>query len=396
MLKGKTVVIGVSGSIAAYKAAEIISLLKKLNAEVKVIMTKSSTKLIGECTLQTLSNNPVYTDMFSEPFRWEIDHISLAKSADVFLIAPASANIIGKIAGGIADDMLTTTVMATEAKKFIAPAMNSKMYLNPIVQKNMDLLKSIDYKFIEPGSGILACGDEGIGKLASPQDIVDVVAGYLTSKQTLKGKKVLLTAGPTIESIDPVRYITNHSSGKMGYAMAREAVSRGADVTLVSGPVDIDPPKGCNVIRVKSAVEMNEIVLRESEDSNIIVKSAAVSDYRPKITHDQKIKKSKDDFVLELERNPDILKNLSKIKKSGQVLVGFAAETENLIANAKSKMEKKRLDMIVANDVSLKHSGFKSDKNKAVILIRGGEKKDLELMTKQELSRIVFDEIEKL
>ncbi len=396
MLKGKTVVIGVSGSIAAYKAAEIISLLKKLNAEVKVIMTKSSTKLIGECTLQTLSNNPVYTDMFSEPFRWEIDHISLAKSADVFLIAPASANIIGKIAGGIADDMLTTTVMATEAKKFIAPAMNSKMYLNPIVQKNMDLLKSIDYKFIEPGSGILACGDEGIGKLASPQDIVDVVAGYLTSKQTLKGKKVLLTAGPTIESIDPVRYITNHSSGKMGYAMAREAVSRGADVTLVSGPVDIDPPKGCNFIRVKSAVEMNEIVLRESEDSNIIVKSAAVSDYRPKITHDQKIKKSKDDFVLELERNPDILKNLSNIKKSGQVLVGFAAETENLIANAKSKMEKKHLDMIVANDVSLKHSGFKSDKNKAVILIRGGEKIELELMTKQELSRIVFDEIEKL
>ncbi|PLX34280.1 MAG: bifunctional phosphopantothenoylcysteine decarboxylase/phosphopantothenate--cysteine ligase CoaBC [Clostridiales bacterium] len=396
MLKGKTVVIGVSGSIAAYKAAEIISLLKKLNAEVKVIMTKSSTRLIGECTLQTLSNNPVYTDMFSEPFRWEIDHISLAKSADVFLIAPASANIIGKIASGIADDMLTTTVMATEAKIFIAPAMNSKMYLNPIVQKNMEFLKSIDYKFIEPGSGILACGDEGIGKLASPQDIVDVVAGYLTSKQTLKGKKVLLTAGPTIESIDPVRYITNHSSGKMGYAMAREAVSRGADVTLVSGPVDIDPPKGCNVIRVKSAVEMNEIVLRESEDSNIIVKSAAVSDYRPKITHDQKIKKSNDDFVLELERNPDILKNLSKIKKSGQVLVGFAAETENLIANAKSKMEEKQLDMIVANDVSLKHSGFKSDKNKAVILIRGGEKKELELMTKQELSRIVFDEIEKL
>ena len=396
MLKGKTVVIGVSGSIAAYKAAEIISLLKKLNAEVKVIMTKSSTRLIGECTLQTLSNNPVYTDMFSEPFRWEIDHISLAKSADVFLIAPASANIIGKIASGIADDMLTTTVMATEAKIFIAPAMNSKMYLNPIVQKNMEFLKSIDYKFIEPGSGILACGDEGIGKLASPQDIVDVVAGYLTSKQTLKGKKVLLTAGPTIESIDPVRYITNHSSGKMGYAMAREAVSRGADVTLVSGPVDIDPPKGCNVIRVKSAVEMNEIVLRESEDSNIIVKSAAVSDYRPKITHDQKIKKSNDDFVLELERNPDILKNLSKIKKSGQVLVGFAAETENLIANAKSKMEKKQLDMIVANDVSLKHSGFKSDKNKSVILIRGGEKKELELMTKQELSRIVFDEIEKL
>ena len=396
MLKGKTVVIGVSGSIAAYKAAEIISLLKKLNAEVKVIMTKSSTRLIGECTLQTLSNNPVYTDMFSEPFRWEIDHISLAKSADVFLIAPASANIIGKIASGIADDMLTTTVMATEAKIFIAPAMNSKMYLNPIVQKNMEFLKSIDYKFIEPGSGILACGDEGIGKLASPQDIVDVVAGYLTSKQTLKGKKVLLTAGPTIESIDPVRYITNHSSGKMGYAMAREAVSRVADVTLVSGPVDIDPPKGCNVIRVKSAVEMNEIVLRESEDSNIIVKSAAVSDYRPKITHDQKIKKSNDDFVLELERNPDILKNLSKIKKSGQVLVGFAAETENLISNAKSKMEEKQLDMIVANDVSLKHSGFKSDKNKAVILIRGGEKKELELMTKQELSRIVFDEIEKL
>ncbi|HKL09877.1 MAG TPA: bifunctional phosphopantothenoylcysteine decarboxylase/phosphopantothenate--cysteine ligase CoaBC [Clostridia bacterium] len=396
MLKGKTVVLGVSGSIAAYKAAEIISLLKKMNAEVKVIMTKSSTKLIGECTLQTLSNNPVYTDMFSEPFRWEIDHISLAKSADVFLIAPASANIIGKIAGGIADDMLTTTIMATEVKKFVAPAMNSKMFLNPIVQKNMDLLKSMDYNFIEPESGILACGDEGVGKLATPQSIVDAVAGFLTSKQTLKGKKVLITAGPTIESIDPVRYITNHSSGKMGYAMAMEAVSRGADVTLVSGPVNIDAPKGCNVIHVKSAIEMNEAVLKESDDSNIIVKSAAVSDYRPKNPTNQKIKKTNDDFLLELERNPDILKNLSKLKKTGQILVGFAAETENLIANAKSKMEKKQLDMIVANDVSLKYSGFKSDKNKAVILLKSGEKKELELMTKQELSKVVFDEIEKI
>ncbi len=396
MLKGKTVVIGVSGSIAAYKAAEIISLLKKMNAEVKVIMTKSATKLIGQCTLQTLSNNPVYTDMFSEPFNWEIDHISLAKSADVFLIAPASANIIGKIAGGIADDMLTTTAMATNAKKFIAPAMNSKMYLNPLVQRNMDLLKNIGCKFIEPDSGILACGDEGVGKLAAPQDIVDLVAGFLTSKQTLKGKKVLLTAGPTIETIDPVRYITNHSSGKMGYAMAKEAVSRGADVTLVSGPVNIDPPKGCNVIHVESAVEMNEAVLKESSGSHIIVKSAAVSDYRPRNPQNQKIKKSKGEFILELERNPDILKNLSKIKKTSQILVGFAAETENLIENAKSKMEKKQLDMIIANDVSLKHSGFKSDKNKAVILFRGGNKKEFELMTKQELSKVVFDEIEEL
>jgi len=359
-------------------------------------MTKSATKLIGQCTLQTLSNNPVYTDMFSEPFNWEIDHISLAKSADVFLIAPASANIIGKIAGGIADDMLTTTAMATNAKKFIAPAMNSKMYLNPLVQRNMDLLKNIGCKFIEPDSGILACGDEGVGKLAAPQDIVDLVAGFLTSKQTLKGKKVLLTAGPTIETIDPVRYITNHSSGKMGYAMAKEAVSRGADVTLVSGPVNIDPPKGCNVIHVESAVEMNEAVLKESSGSHIIVKSAAVSDYRPRNPQNQKIKKSKGEFILELERNPDILKNLSEIKKTSQILVGFAAETENLIENAKSKMEKKQLDMIIANDVSLKHSGFKSDKNKAVILFRGGNKKEFELMTKQELSKVVFDEIEEL
>jgi phosphopantothenoylcysteine decarboxylase/phosphopantothenate--cysteine ligase len=396
MLNGKTVVLGVTGSIAAYKAAEIVSLLKKMHAEVKVIMTKSSTKLIGECTLQTLSNNPVYTEVFSNSFSWEIDHISLAKSADVFLIAPASANIIGKIASGIADDMLSTTVMATDAIKFIAPAMNSKMYLNPIVQKNIEFLKNLDYKFIEPHSGILACGDEGIGKLATPEAIVEVIADALTSKPTLKGKRVLITAGPTIEALDPVRYLTNHSSGKMGYAMASEAISRGADVLLVSGPVHIRPPKGCAVINVNSAIEMNDTVLKNSTTSDIIVKSAAVSDYRPKETSSQKIKKTNDNLVIELERNPDILKNLSKIKGPNQILIGFAAETENLIVNAIDKMERKNLDIIIANDVSIKDSGFKSDMNKATLLFKSGEIKKFVLMSKKALSKRIFDEIENL
>ncbi|MBK5251121.1 MAG: bifunctional phosphopantothenoylcysteine decarboxylase/phosphopantothenate--cysteine ligase CoaBC [Peptostreptococcaceae bacterium] len=396
MLNGKTVVLGVTGSIAAYKAAEIVSLLKKMNAEVKVIMTESSTKLIGECTLQTLSNNPVYTKLFSNTFSLEIDHISLAKSANVILIAPASANIIGKIASGIADDILSTTVMATDAIKFIAPAMNSKMYLNPIVQKNIEFLKNLGYKFIEPDSGILACGDDGIGKLATPQAIVEVIANALTSKPTLKGKRVLITAGPTIEALDPVRYLTNHSSGKMGYAMASEAISRGADVTLVSGPVHISPPKGCTVINVKSAIEMNDIVLKYCSSSDIIVKSAAVSDYRPKETSCQKIKKTNDDLVIELERNPDILKNLSQIKNPGQILIGFAAETENLIANATDKMERKKLDIIIANDISIKDSGFKSDMNKATLIFKSGEIKKFVLMSKRVLSKRIFDEIENL
>ena len=396
MLKGKTIVLGVSGSIAAYKAAEIVSLLKKLNAEVKVIMTESSTHLIGKDTLQTLSGNPVYSQMFSTTFSKEIEHISLAKSADIFLIAPASANVIGKIASGIADDMLTTTVMATNALKLIAPAMNSKMYLNPIVQRNIEFLKSLDYSFIEPDSGILACGDDGIGKLAAPQDIVELVSVALTKSQSLKGKKVLITAGPTIEAIDPVRYLTNHSSGKMGYAMAREAIARGADVTLVSGPVHIEPPKACNTIHVTSALEMNHVVLDNGASSDIIIKAAAVSDYRPKQAKNQKIKKSNDDFALDLERNPDILKNLSENKKDGQLLIGFAAETENLIENAKDKMKRKNLDMIIANNVANKESGFKSDMNIATILFKNGDKISLELMDKRALAKKVFDEIEKL
>ncbi len=396
MLNGKTVVLGITGSIAAYKAAEIVSLLKKMHAEVKVIMTESSTNLIGECTLQTLSNNPVYTKLFSNDFSLEIEHISLAKSADVFLIAPASANIIGKIASGIADDMLSTTIMATDAIKFIAPAMNSKMYLNPIVQKNIEFLKNLDYKFIEPDSGILACGDDGIGKLATPEAIVEVIANALTSKPTLKGKKVLITAGPTIEALDPVRYLTNHSSGKMGYAMASEAISRGADVLLVSGPVNISPPKACKVINVKSALEMNDIVLKYCINSDIIIKSAAVSDYRPKDTSPQKIKKTNDNLIIELERNPDILKNISEIKTTDQILIGFAAETENLIANATDKMKRKKLDIIIANDISIKDSGFKSDMNKATLIFKNGEMKNYVLMSKKTLSKKIFDEIENL
>lgn len=396
MLKGKTVVLGVTGSIAAYKAADIVSLLKKSGAKVKVIMTHASKNLIGEITLQTLSGCPVYSEMFNNPASWEIDHISLAKSADAFVVAPASANVIGKIANGIADDMLTTTAMATEAIKIIAPAMNSKMYLNPIVQLNMDKLKSLGYKFVEPVSGILACGDEGIGKLASPEHIVRSIEEALSAKPSLHGKRFVITAGPTVESIDPVRYITNHSSGKMGYALAREASARGAEVVLISGPVHLLPPGGCRIIQVKSAVEMNDAVLEESAAANVIIKSAAVSDYRPKQTNSQKIKKTKGPLILELERNPDILDNLGKIKNSNQLLIGFAAETENLIANATEKLNKKNLDMIVANNIASSSSGFKSDMNKATLLFRDGKRVDLDLMSKIELSRLILDEIELL
>lgn len=396
MLKDKTVVLGVTGSIAAYKAAEIVSLLIKEGAVVKVVMTEAATRLIGEMTLQTLSRQPVHTRMFEAPDTWEIDHIALAKAADYFLVAPASANIIGKMAGGIADDMLSTTIMATEAVKVIAPAMNSKMYLNPAVQRNMEQLKAWGCHFIDPATGMLACGDEGIGKLASPAEIVRFLKQLESRGKSLEGKKVLVTAGPTLEAIDPVRYISNHSSGKMGYAIAEAAAARGAQVTLVSGPVHLTPPSGMRFIPVESALEMNEAVMENSSNADLIIKSAAVSDYRPKSKQSQKIKKKEGVFSIELERNPDILANLGEKKKSGQVLIGFAAETQELIENAQSKLLKKRLDMIVANDVSRKDAGFKSDMNQAILIKRDGTRVDLDRMSKRELSERILDEAEAL
>ena len=308
MLKGKTVVIGVSGGIAVYKACDVVSRLKKLNANVHVIMTKSATEFVTPLTFQSLSQNYVVSDMFEEPKTWDVEHISLAKKADVFLIAPATANVIGKVANGIADDMLTTTVMATTGKVLIAPAMNTNMYRNPILQRNISILKELGYNFVDPDSGRLACGDIGEGKLASPEKIVDAVVDLFNEdKKDLLGKKIMITAGPTVESIDPVRYLTNRSTGKMGYAIAKMAANRGADVTLVSGPTNIEPPSNIKkLIKVQSAKDMYDAIIDNFDENQVIIKSAAVADYKPKNYSDKKIKKSNDDLIIELDRNKDI------------------------------------------------------------------------------------------
>ena len=317
MLKGKTVVIGVSGGIAVYKACDVVSRLKKLNANVHVIMTKSATEFVTPLTFQSLSQNYVVSDMFEEPKTWDVEHISLAKKADVFLIAPATANVIGKVANGIADDMLTTTVMATTGKVLIAPAMNTNMYRNPILQRNISILKELGYNFVDPDSGRLACGDIGEGKLASPEKIVDAVVDLFNEdKKDLLGKKIMITAGPTVESIDPVRYLTNRSTGKMGYAIAKMAANRGADVTLVSGPTNIEPPSNIKkLIKVQSAKDMYDAIIDNFDENQVIIKSAAVADYKPKNYSDKKIKKSNDDLIIELDRNKDIAYELGKIKK---------------------------------------------------------------------------------
>ena len=318
MLKGKTVVIGVSGGIAVYKACDVVSRLKKLNANVHVIMTKSATEFVTPLTFQSLSQNYVVSDMFEEPKTWDVEHISLAKKADVFLIAPATANVIGKVANGIADDMLTTTVMATTGKVLIAPAMNTNMYRNPILQRNISILKELGYNFVDPDSGRLACGDIGEGKLASPEKIVDAVVDLFNEdKKDLLGKKIMITAGPTVESIDPVRYLTNRSTGKMGYAIAKMAANRGADVTLVSGPTNIEPPSNIKkLIKVQSAKDMYDAIIDNFDENQVIIKSAAVADYKPKNYSDKKIKKSNDDLIIELDRNKDIAYELGKIKNA--------------------------------------------------------------------------------
>ena len=373
MLKGKTVVIGVSGGIAVYKACDIVSRLKKLNANVHVIMTKSAAEFVTPLTFQSLSQNYVVSDMFEEPKTWDVEHISLAKKADVFLIAPATANVIGKISNGIADDMLTTTVMATTGKVLIAPAMNTNMYRNPILQRNINILRELGYNFVDPESGRLACGDVGEGKLASPEKIVDAVVDLLNdTKKDLLGKKILITAGPTVESIDPVRYLTNRSTGKMGYAIAKMAASRGADVTLVSGPTNIVPPTNIKkLVKVQSAKDMYNAIIDNFDENQVIIKSAAVADYKPKTYSNKKIKKSNDDLIIELDRNKDIAYELGKIKKD-KILVGFAAETNDLIENAKGKIKKKNLDFIVANDLTKQGAGFGTDTNIVKIIDKDG------------------------
>lgn len=397
MLKGKTVVIGVSGGIAVYKACDVVSRLKKLNANVHVIMTKSATEFVTPLTFQSLSQNYVVSDMFEEPKTWDVEHISLAKKADVFLIAPATANVIGKVANGIADDMLTTTVMATTGKVLIAPAMNTNMYRNPILQRNISTLKELGYNFVDPDSGRLACGDIGEGKLASPEKIVDAVVDLFNEdKKDLLGKKIMITAGPTVESIDPVRYLTNRSTGKMGYAIAKIAANRGADVTLVSGPTNIEPPSNIKkLIKVQSAKDMYDAIIDNFDENQVIIKSAAVADYKPKNYSDKKIKKSNDDLIIELDRNKDIAYELGKIKKD-KILVGFAAETNDLIENAKGKISKKNLDFIVANDLTEPGAGFGTDTNIVKIIDKDGNIAKYPQMKKDEVADVILDKVKSL
>ncbi len=389
MLKGKVVVLGVCGGIAAYKSVDLVSRLRKLNAEVHVIMTRSACKFISPLTFQTLSQNYVITDLFQDPKTWEIEHISLAKKADIMVIVPATANIIGKVANGIADDMVSTTVMACKSRVVFAPAMNSNMYDNPIVQNNIEYLKSLKYEFIEPECGRLACGDVGTGKLADINYIVDGIVDSIAFNKDLKDINIMVTAGPTMEAIDPVRFISNHSSGKMGYAIARAAKYRGANVTLVSGPVAIDPVKGVKIIKVTTANEMYNAVIGLYKEMSIIIKSAAVSDFYPENVSNQKIKK-KDTIDIRLNKNPDILKELGE-KITHQVLVGFSMETQDLVGNAKEKLRSKNLDFIVANDLFERGAGFGVDTNIVKIITRNGEVESFPLMSKDELAHVILD-----
>ena len=391
MLKGRKIVLGVTGGIAAYKAAELVRELVKAQAEVHVVMTRNAQAFIAPLTFQTLSGNPVTTELFNLMAESEIGHIALAARAEVLVIAPATANIIGKIAGGIADDMLTTIVMATQAPVLLAPAMNVHMWENPICQENIQSLRSRGYHFIDPEAGELACGYEGIGRLAEIPAIVEEIRVLLSPKD-FSGEKILVTAGPTEEPIDPVRFLSNHSSGKMGFALARAARRRGAEVTLISGPTALPVPPQMRSIAVRSAAQMREAVLNHLESASILIMAAAVSDYRPKQKAPEKIKKSKLETVLELELNPDILAEAGK-KKNSRIMVGFAAETENLLQNTREKLEKKNLDLIVANDVTLPGAGFKADTNIVKIMDRSGKVEELPLMTKEDLADRILDRI---
>ncbi|TYZ25020.1 bifunctional phosphopantothenoylcysteine decarboxylase/phosphopantothenate--cysteine ligase CoaBC [Selenomonas ruminis] len=395
-LAGKKIVLGVTGGIAAYKAVEIVSRLRKAGAEVHVIMTKESTQFVTELTFREISGQPVVSDMWEKVTHFNVEHIALAQLADLMLIAPATANIIAKAAVGIADDMLSTTILATKAPVYMAPAMNTNMYENPITQRNIAELKSRGFHIIEPAAGHLACGTSGKGRLPEPVDIVGIVREALTSQkltsQTLTGQKILVTAGGTIEPLDPVRYIGNRSTGRMGYAVAAEAARRGADVVLVSGPSALADPVGVRVIRIETARQMREAVLREFPTAAAVIKSAAVADYRPAVVADQKIKKSDEDLTLKFVRNPDILLELGQ-KKEHQVLVGFAAETCQVEEYARRKLSKKNLDFIVANDVSEADAGFGVDTNRIKLIDRSGKMTAYPLMSKKELAGIILDHV---
>ena len=395
MLTGKTVVLGVTGSIAAYKIANLASMLVKLHADVHVIMTQNATNFINPITFETLTSNKCLVDTFDRNFQFNVEHVALAKRADIFMVAPASANVIGKIANGIADDMLTTTIMACKAPKYIAPAMNTNMFENAIVQDNIEKLKRFGYGIIVPATGYLACGDTGAGKLPSEEVLLSYILKELHYEKDMQGKKVLVTAGPTMEAMDPVRFISNHSTGKMGYAIARCAMERGAEVTLITGQTAIEKPSFVKVIPVVSAADMFEAVKEHYADMDYIVKAAAVADYTPEHVATDKMKKSDADMSVSLVRTVDILKYIGEHRKPGQVICGFAMETKDLLENATKKLTSKNVDMIAANNLKVAGAGFGTDTN-VITLIRKDGTKELPILSKEEAAKVILDEMMEL
>lgn len=392
MLKDKTILVGVTGSIAAYKAATLVSMLVKTGAEVRVLMTKNATNIINPITFETLSGHKCFIDTFDRNFEFKVSHVSLAQKADIFLIAPATANTIAKVANGMADDMLTSVFLAAKCPKVICPAMNTAMYENPITQDNLEKCKKFGFRILELETGHLACGENGKGKMPEPKAIFEFIENEISFEKDFLGKKILVTAGPTQEAIDPVRFITNHSSGKMGYAIAKIAAARGAQVTLISGPVSLNPPQNAKTIKITNAKEMLEAVKENFPDSDIVIKSAAVADFRPKNISAEKIKKTGEDISIELERTDDILAFLGKNKKPGQILCGFSMETQSLIENSKKKLSAKNLDLIIANNLKTPGAGFQADTNQATIISKDFQK-ELPLMQKEELASRILDEI---
>lgn len=395
MLKGKTVVLGVTGSIAAYKIANLASMLVKQHADVHVIMTENATNFINPITFETLTNHKCLVETFDRNFQFHVAHVSLAQKADVMLIAPASANIIAKLAHGIADDMLSTTALACTAPILVSPAMNTRMYENAITQDNLETLRRYHFTVIEPDTGFLACRDTGAGKMPSETVLMNYILREITCEKDLHGKKILVTAGPTQEAIDPVRFISNHSTGKMGYAIAKRAMLRGAEVTLVTGPVAITPPPFVNVIPVKSAKDMFDAVTELADEQDIIIKSAAVADYTPSQVATEKVKKKENDMSIALNRTQDILSYLGQHKKAGQILCGFSMETENMLENSKQKLKKKNADIIVANNLKEQGAGFGTDTN-VVTMITKEQVKELPILSKEEVAEALLDEIKQM
>lgn len=392
MLKGKIVVLGVTGGIAAYKIASLASMLVKQHADVQVIMTENATNFITPTTFESLTGNKCLVDTFDRNFQFQVEHVALAKRADIFMIAPATANVIAKVAHGLADDMLTTTFLACKKPKYIVPAMNTQMYENPITQDNLDICRRYGMHVVEPASGYLACGDTGAGKMPEPELLMEYIMQELAFEKDMAGKKVLVTAGPTREAIDPVRYITNHSTGKMGYAIAQAAARRGAEVTLVSGPVNLKAPLGVKLVPVTSAGEMFQAVTEASSSQDVIIKAAAVADYRPKYVGTEKTKKKDGDMNLEMERTDDILAWLGNHRQTGQVLCGFSMETENMLENSQAKLEKKHVDMIVANNLKTAGAGFGTDTNVVTIITKEGAE-ELAMMTKEQVAHQLLNRI---